>query len=350
MGVLGLLMLSGCAAFEARAPRPFAPHTEEKDGVLVSESTFESPDGWVHFERSWRPKAEARGMLVVVHGLKDHSARYGDFAMGLAKQGFSVRSYDHRGHGRSDGKSQRVDDFGDFVTDLDSFVRRGKAAEAGVPVFVLGHSMGGAIATGYVLDHQADVAGLLLSAPALATDAGGGAKFGAHVASALFPGAGATALPIEKFSRSPEVIAAAKSDPFVDPNDVPARTIAGLLDMMDRIAANRSTFTLPVLGMHGEADEITLPSGTHDFVAGIASKDRSLWSCPKMVHDLLHEPEGPAIIDGVTRWLQAHTTAPQSGPEPVLPPTAPQTGPEPVLPPTARGPVAPPAPCHAVTF
>ncbi len=325
VGVLALTALTGCAAFEARAPRPFAPHTEEKDGVLVSESTFESADGWVHFERSWRPKADVRGVLVVVHGLKDHSARYADFAVGLAKQGFSVRSYDHRGHGRSDGKSQRVDDFADYMTDLGSFVRRGKEAEAaGVPVFVLGHSMGGAIATGYVLDHQSEVAGLLLSAPALATDAGGGAKLGAHVASALFPGAGATALPIDKFSRSAEVIAAAKSDPFVDQSDVPARTIAGLLDTMDRIAANRSLFTLPVLGMHGEADEITLPSGTRDFVAGIASKDRTLWSCPKLVHDLLHEPEGAAMIDGVARWLTAHTTA--------------------------KGPVEPPAPCHAVTF
>lgn len=326
-GALGLL--SGCAAFEARAPRPFAPHTEEKDGVLVTESTYESADGWVHFERSWRPKAEARGMLVVVHGLKDHSARYADFAMGLSKRGFSVRSYDHRGHGRSDGKSQRVDDFTDFVTDLDSFVQRSKQAEPRVPVFVLGHSMGGAIATGYALDHQADIAGLVLSAPALATDAGGGTKAGAHFASAFFPGVRVADLPIDKFSRSPDVIADAKNDPLVDLGGVPARTIAGLLDMMGHIEDNREKFTLPVLDMHGKIDEITLPEGSRAFVSGIASKDKTLWMCRGLVHDLLHEPESVDMADGVARWLEAHTGDAANAPAAV---------------------VAAPKPCEAVTF
>jgi len=323
------MLLSGCGAFEMRAPRSFVPHTEEKGGVLVSESTFESEGGWVHFERSWRPKGDARGMLVVVHGLKDHSARYADFAVGLAKRGFSVRSYDHRGHGRSDGKPQRVDDFADFMTDLDSFVRRSKQSEPKVPVFVLGHSMGGAIATGYALDHQADIAGLLLSAPALAADASGAAKFGAHVASALFPGVGAAALPIEKFSRSPEVIARAKRDPFVDLSDVPARTIAGLLDTMDRITENRSKLVLPILGMHEKVDEITLPSGTREFLGGVSSKDKTLWMCPKLVHDLLHEPEGAEMADGVARWLEAHTAEKVGGTGAAL---------------------APPTPCEAVEF
>ena len=218
----------------------------------------------------------------------------------------------------------------DFIGDLDSFVRRSKQAEPSVPVFVLGHSMGGAIATGYALDHQADIAGLLLSAPALDADASGAAKFGAHFASTFFPGAGAAALPIEKFSRSKEVIAAAKSDPLVDQSDVPARTIAGLLDTMDRIAENRAKLSLPILGMHGEADEITLPRGTKDLLRGVSSKDRTLWSCPVLVHDLLHEPEGAAMADGVARWLEAHTVAKDGSPSPTE--------------------VAPPSPCHAVTF
>ncbi|MDI1446320.1 alpha/beta hydrolase [Polyangium sp. 6x1] len=329
VGLGALVLVSGCGAFEARAPRPFTPHAVEKDSVVVSESTFESADGWVHFERSWKPKEGTRGVLVVVHGLKDHSARYAEFAVGLAKRGFSVRSYDHRGHGRSDGKPQRVGEFADFVTDLDAFVRRGKQAEPNVPVFVLGHSMGGAIATGYALDHQKDIAGLLLSAPALATDASGAAKFGAHFTSALFPGAGVAELPLEKFSRSADVIAAAKNDPLVDWSDVPARTIAGLLDTMDRIEENRSKLVLPILGMHGSIDEITLPAGTRAFVGGVGSKDKTLWMCPKLVHDLLHEPEGAEMADGVARWLEAHTGENAGG---------------------AAAALAPPKPCNAVAF
>lgn len=361
LAVAALLPLTGCAAFEARAPRPFAPHTEDRDGVLTTESTFEGPDGWVHFERSWKPKGAApRAVLVVVHGLKDHSGRYSDFAAGLARSGFAVASYDHRGHGRSDGKPQRTDDFTDLVTDLDAFVTRGKQADPRLPVFVLGHSMGGAIAAAYALDHQADIAGLLLSAPALSTDAGGGAKFGAHVASALFPGAGAASLPIDKFSRSPDVVAAAKSDPLVDLSDVPARTIAGLLDAMDRIADRRATLTLPVLAMHGDADEITIPAGTRAFIQGLSSKDRSLWTCPKLVHDLLHEPEGPAIADGVTRWLSAHSPSPtppsvQPAPPdstPAPPPPAPPAAgaPEAPAPVALPGPVSAPAPCQSAAL
>jgi acylglycerol lipase len=317
--LVSLALLTGCGAFEARARRPFAPQSEERNGVLVGQSMFQGPDGWMHFERSWRPVSGARGVLVVVHGLKDHSGRYGDFAEDLARHGIAVRAYDHRGHGRSDGKSQRIDHFNDYVVDLDSFVRRTKEAEHNLPTFVLGHSMGGAIATAYALDHQRDIAGLVLSAPALSTDATGGEKFGAHVAAALFPWAGAAALDIDKFSRTPDVVAAAKNDLFIDQSDVPAVTIAGLLDTIDRIALERSKLDLPVLAMHGEADKITIPAGTKAFVAGISSKDKTLWLCPALVHDLLHEPEGAAIADGVTRWLDAHAATPPASGEVAAP-------------------------------
>lgn len=316
---LALPALTGCAAFEARAPRPFVPQVEQVDGLTLTRSTFEGGDGWVHFERSYRPQGRPRGTLVLVHGLKDHSGRYEGVARDWAHRGLLVRSYDHRGHGQSDGLPQRVDAFSDYVSDLTSFVRRAHQEDPGLPLFVFGHSMGGAIATEFALGHPDELNGLVLSAPALATDAGGGAKLGAAFLGGLAPGAAVAPLDLAQFSRAPGAVESLKSDPFVFQADVPAGTIAGLLGAMEHIAKNRAAFTVPLLAIHGEADKVTPPSGTKEFAAGVASKDRTLWLCPGLVHDLVHEPEGPGIVAGIGAWVEAHggeSPAPTAAPAP----------------------------------
>lgn len=116
-----------------------------------SEGYFEGFDGTRLYEQSWLPPSPARGSLILVHGLKDHSSRYDAIARQLNDAGFGVYAFDLRGHGKSDGRKVFVRSFDEYVQDLARFVRRVRERAGDRPVFLLGHSMGGAIVTLYAL-------------------------------------------------------------------------------------------------------------------------------------------------------------------------------------------------------
>jgi len=261
------------------------------------------------YAQSWQPMGASRGVLVIMHGLKDHSERYSEFAESLTGQGFSVYAFDLRGHGRSAGTRVWVDSFDDYVDDLGSFIAYVKTREAGKPVFLLGHSMGGAIATLYALRHPTELAGLVLSAPALRANASGIEVASTHAIDALIPEAGIFQLDIEKFSRDKAVVAACKQDPLVYQGPMPARTAAQLLDALDEIGKRMGELSVPLLDMHGTKDEITMPEGSKDLVARAASKDKTLKLYDGLVHDLLHEPEKEQVQKDVTDWLVLHLAA-----------------------------------------
>lgn len=288
-----------------QAPHPYARDIA-REALDVHEETFEGSGGAWIFTRSWRPRTPVRAALVVVHGLKDHGARYDDLATRMAAHGHAVYALDHQGHGRSDGAPQYVDDFHRYVDDVATLVARVRAREGAVPVFVLGHSMGGAIATLYVLDHPRDVQGLILSAPALATDAGAVTRGGARFLGAVAPGAGALALDESRFCHDPAVYEAMQRDPLVHHERVPARTAVGLLDAIARIQRDMEQITVPLLVMHGTADEITVPAGSDDLARRARSADRTRWRFTGAWHDLLHEPNRDAIMNLVRAWVDAH--------------------------------------------
>lgn len=119
--------------------------------------------------RGW-PVAEPRAALLVSHGLGEHSGRYAPVAEALAPRGISVYALDHRGHGLSGGTRGHADRFADLTHDLERFRREvSSRLPAGVPVFLMGHSMGGLIALRYLQTHpDAPLRGAILSAPLLA--------------------------------------------------------------------------------------------------------------------------------------------------------------------------------------
>jgi acylglycerol lipase len=127
--------------------------------------TFVGAGGIELFFRSW-PAPAPRGVVVLSHGLGEHSGRYHHVGRRLADAGYSTWALDHRGHGRSGGRRAFVEAFSSFVADLETFRLRVAAASGGLPTFLLGHSMGGTIATAHALDHPGAFAGLVLSAPA----------------------------------------------------------------------------------------------------------------------------------------------------------------------------------------
>src|SRR5438309_8090580 len=113
--------------------------------------------------QAWLPPGTPRAVVVIAHGVGEHSGRYGHVAGRLTAAGFAAYVLDHRGHGRSSGPRALIDSMDRAVADLDTFVSLVTGRHGGRPVHLLGHSMGGAIATAYALRYQERLRGLLLS-------------------------------------------------------------------------------------------------------------------------------------------------------------------------------------------
>ncbi len=306
-----VLLASGCSSYLSVAPQGHTLH-DVHGGIQTEEWVWRGTRDFWLFTRSWRPIADARAVLIVVHGLRDHSARYDAFAEGLAQRGYAVYAFDQRGHGRSDGQGQMVDAFDDYVIDLASFVAEVRQREPGRPIFLFGHSMGGAIATLYTETRDPQLAGLVLSAPALRHHVDDVQHAFLDLSSVLFPYVGLLSLEEHDFTRDPDVLGAMEHDPLIHHESGPARTAAELLSAIGRIRGWFDGLRVPVLVIHGDADRVTMPEGSVDLIAGATgTPDRTIWRCEGLFHDLLHEPEHGALSDAIVGWLESRIAGPR---------------------------------------
>jgi len=131
-----------------------------------STGTFIGKGGIEIFFQQWEV-ANPKAILIIIHGLGEHSGRYGNLIDALQNKGIAIYGLDHRGFGRSGGKRGHVDSFMDYIYDMKIFVNMLKDKHPNKPVIMLGHSMGGVLALKYALTHAEDLDALILSSPGL---------------------------------------------------------------------------------------------------------------------------------------------------------------------------------------
>jgi acylglycerol lipase len=297
------LLLAGCATTSPGTPRVLPPPPPE---IAHTEGWLTGTGGTRLYEQAWLPKdADPRAVLIVVHGLKDHSARYADVAIDFARQGIAVYAFDLRGHGRSEGERVWVDKFDDYLADLGLFVDSVRERQPRKPLFLFGHSMGGAIVTLYTLTREPYLQGLILSGPAFHVAVAGPVIGTVKLLSSLAPGTGVLSLDPEDFSRDKAVVEAGREDPLVYQPSGPARTAAELFRAMERIDALAPELSVPVLFLHGTADKVTDPLGSKSVYGRAASKDKTLKLYDGLYHDLLHEPERATVEADFLAWVGA---------------------------------------------
>jgi alpha-beta hydrolase superfamily lysophospholipase len=285
---------------------------ENKEKAMSStpemrEETFAGSIGVELHLRSWRPAATPRASVIVVHGFKGHGGRYADTAGALVRAGFAVYAPDLRGHGKSQGERFWVDDFSDYVDDLARLVALVRYREADGPLFLLGHSVGGVIASLYALEHVSELAGLIsasiafeLPPPAFALALMKGLD---HIA----PRVKVLALKKEDFSRDPAVVDDMKTDALIVHTPGPVHTLAEMIRADERLAKNLPALTTPVLVLHGTADRATRPSGSQRFVDTVGAKDKALKLYEGGVHDLLHDIDKGRVLSDIIGWLEARS-------------------------------------------
>lgn len=282
-------------------PEENTPETER------GTDNFTGPGGLSLFEHWWRPKDGVRANVILVHGLKDHGGRYDHVVEWLARCGYAVYAPDLRGHGKSDGERFYVDSFDEYVDDLDVFVGRIRRREPDRPMFLLGHSMGGAVASRFVLEREPDLRGLILSAPALEPNENVSPVliWLSGVISFLFPRAPVTKVDVKALSHLPEVIEAARKDPLSNDRPAPARTGYEILQAMRRIQEKAHGITLPVLLMHGTEDHLTNPRGSERLFELAGSEDKELKLYEGLYHEILNEEEWERVLGDIADWLDA---------------------------------------------
>jgi len=140
-------------------------------------------DGLTQLRRRWKAAGTARAIVLIVHGISEHSGRYEAVGQQLAEAGFHVVAYDHRGHGQSGGRRTYVDSFDELLDDLEDHLS--EVRQLGLPVVVLGHSMGGLIATAYAVSSRPQPHYLVLSAPALGAEVPSWQRVAAPYASSM---------------------------------------------------------------------------------------------------------------------------------------------------------------------
>jgi alpha-beta hydrolase superfamily lysophospholipase len=257
------------------------------------------------YAQCWLPEYEPRAVVVISHGLGEHSARYGHVASRLVDQGYAVYALDHRGHGRSPGPRANIERFSYLVTDLSTFTGRSARQHPGRPVFLVGHSMGGAIATATAVKIQDTLRGLVLSGPALAAGeiVPPFKRKIVGLLSALAPNAGAMKLPPEAVSRDPEVVRAYEADPLVFHGSVPARTVAELLQAIDGFPESVLKLRLPVLVQHGIADSLVPLEPCRAIFQSIPAQDKTLKFYDGLFHEVYNEPEKDRVLGDLEAWL-----------------------------------------------
>lgn len=259
---------------------------------MASEWEFTGARGTI-VTREW-PAERPRYAAVLVHGYGEHIGRYEHVAEFLLRHGAAVCGPDHMGHGRSAGERVLIHDFEEVVTDVHTVVKR--AARPGVPVALIGHSMGGMIAARYAQRYGSGLAALVLSGPVLGAWSAVEALLGLEEIPEI---------PIDPaaLSRDPSVGEAYAADPMVWHGPFKRPTVEAFDRCLRTIDAGGRLGGLPTLWVHGDADELVPLGGTRTGVERIRGTALTETIYPGARHEVFNETNRAEVLSGVTAFI-----------------------------------------------
>ncbi|GMA16784.1 alpha/beta hydrolase [Deinococcus metallilatus] len=257
---------------------------------------------------------DPRAAVLLAHGFGEYAGRYVEryhrLIPALVEAGFSVYAYDHRGHGRSEGRRAVVD----AATLVEDHLRaRETLRRQPLPVFAFGHSLGGLVTAASAARDPRGLSGVLLSSPALliGEDQPAWLKSLAPVLAKVAPAAPAADLGTGGLSRLTDEVSAYRADPNIFQGKVPALAAASMLRLSGQLWPQYARWTLPTLVFHGTADRITDPDGSRRFVEAIPAPDKTLRLVEGGYHELLNDEPREEVLGWILDWLRERTQEPQ---------------------------------------
>lgn len=263
---------------------------------MVNETQIEGGQGtlWVY---SWS-RPEPRYAAVIVHGYGEHAGRYAHVADALEENGAVVYAADHHGHGRSEGERALVKAVDDMVADTERIVSHVRSAHPDLPVAMIGHSLGGMVATRYAQTHRGELAALVLSGPVI----GGNPDIMGLVNLPEIP-----EIPIDPamLSRDPAVGTAYAEDPLVYHGPFLRTTLEALVASVDQIAQGGSLGEVPTLWIHGEEDPLAPLAQAREAVQRIRGPRLEEKVYPGARHEIFNETNKDEVIGDVVHFLDS---------------------------------------------
>jgi alpha-beta hydrolase superfamily lysophospholipase len=250
---------------------------------------------------SW-DQPSPRYVAVIVHGYGEHAGRYEHVAQALSAAGAAVYAADYPGHGRSEGEPALVTDIDDFVADTEKVVSRARGEHAGLPLVLIGHSLGGMVATRYAQTHPGELAALVLSGPVI----GGNPDIMGLVALPEIP-----EIPIDPgmLSRDPAVGAAYAEDPLVYHGPFKRATLEALVEAVDRISGGGPLGEMPTLWIHGEEDPLAPLTQAREAIERVRGPQLEEKIYPGAKHEIFNETNGDEVLADVSGFVDRAMTA-----------------------------------------
>lgn len=279
--------------------------------VIHREGRFSGANGLQLFYQAWLPAGGRRdAVLVNLHGLGDHSGLYPNLATHFPTRRLALYAYDMRGNGRSPGQRAYLSGWHEYRDDLRAFLNLVWEWEAGMPVFLLGNSLGGLVVLDYALHFPEKLAGVIAAAPPLG-------KLGVppflmslgRVMSRVAPRFSLrVGMDLTGLARDPAVIEAVLADPYFHRVGT-ARLSTEVTAAISRVHALADRLSVPLLILHGAADRMVPPDGSREFFAKVQHPDRELREYPEAYHGLFADFEHGQVLADVDRWIRARIPA-----------------------------------------
>jgi len=276
--------------------------------ISTNSELFKTFDDIKLFEQSFIPELRPKGIIVILHGLTEHSGCYARVSKIFSKQRYSVHLFDLRGHGKSDGSLVFVDSFQDYLDDLSVFLEMVKKRYPKIPVFLFGQGMGGVISALNVLENRPEVRGLILSAAILDIN-----KIIPQLSQKVFCILGRISprWPLLKInpsdlSRNAEVVRDYENDPLVYHGKICARTYLELVKASRTLMKKCEEIKIPILILHGYEDRIAKYEDSKELHKKVGSSDKTLKLYKNFSHLLLFEPEAEKVIQDIIQWTDSH--------------------------------------------
>jgi alpha-beta hydrolase superfamily lysophospholipase len=270
------------------------------------EGTFSGSDGLALYYQTWLPTNQPhRAVLVNLHGLGDHSSLYPSLAEYFPTRGIALYAYDMRGNGRSPGQRAYLRHWEDYRGDLHAFVTQVRAWEGDLPIFLLGHSLGGLVVLEYALHYPDRLAGVIAAAPPLG-------KVGVppflmalgRVMSRVYPRFSLeVGMDLSGLARDPAVVEAVLADPLFHRMGT-ARLSTEVIRAIDRVQAGASSLSVPLLVLHGSADRMVPPDGSREFFSKVKYPDREFREYPGAYHGLFADVGHQEVLRDLEHWLE----------------------------------------------
>lgn len=284
----------------SRMPEANSPRRTPQNVPYQDLPHLVNADGQYLFCRYWKPSGTPKALIFVSHGAGEHCGRYDELAQMLKGLDMMVFAHDHVGHGQSEGERMVVSDFQVFVRDVLQHVDTVQKDHPGVPVFLLGHSMGGAISILAAAERPTHFSGMVLISPLVLASPESASTFkvlAAKVLNLVLPNMSLGRIDSSVLSRNKSEVDLYDSDPLICRAGVKVCFGIQLMNAVSRVERAMPKLTLPFLLLQGSADRLCDSKGAYLLMESSRSQDKTLKMYEGAYH-VLHK-ELPEVTNSV---------------------------------------------------